>query len=357
MSTGDQVYQAIFRPPAGIPPRPWTYEEMMYNGLLMIVAFMIIVTAIYLPWINDSSCVARVASWSGRESSFNKQNFLQYQPQESKASLTQFSRDLSGRESGQHGAVMILENMFTGLATLSIPQRPIYSIAKLAAESKSEDDGKTFTAVYKHRFPMVTMSGKQGTAEEIYMTVYMAQTLAKEKGVLILNGVMEDSPAFEALNLLVKDGILAWNPVDLFQKGDETWISAKFAAVNTAKSVSEYLYDIINRYLNLSDVPIKYYVISKEREDELRRAYKSDKTFKVENTTTAIHGAVLKVLFPDIKLTLPTPTHLSTSPSPSVSPAGVISTPVDVAITPVSLPRTEDEIYAQAIEFLNDYIL
>ncbi len=332
------LYERIFRPPPGLTPIPWTYNEILFSSLLMIVAFMIIVTAIYLPWIDSDTCSApRLRSRS---------HALPYPtPRESKMSLTQFSRDLSGRESGQHSAVMVMEPMFTGLSVLSIPSRPVYSIAKLAAESKAAPDDK-FVPVYKHHFPMITVSGKKSTAEELCMTVRMAQTLVKPNGTLIMNGMDQDSEAFDALGTLVTEGVLKWNPADLYKSADETWISAKFIAVNPEKCVSEHIYDEMYRYLGLSDSANTYFVISKTREDELRRAYKSDTSFRVTNTTTAILGAVLKVLFPDIRLALD-------RPNPSVA------LPVDPAAPTPSVDATpmEETIYFRALDFLDDYIL
>lgn len=337
------------------PRQPWTTDALLYNVLLIIVAFMIVVTAIYLPQIEDSSCSSWCCRSTSRATSTHQaqrsDHPLPFQPQESKASLTQFSREKNGAASGANSAVMILENLFTGLASLSIPHKPIYSVAKLAAEAQSRDNDATFTLLHKNRFPMVTVSGKRGTAEEIYMTVYMAQTLAREHAVLILNGLTDaSSPAFEALNQLTKDEVLEWNPSDLYQHGDETWISARFKSVNTSKSVSEHLYDILYRYLDLAGSSVRYYVISKEREEELRRAYKNDQTFTVTNLTTAFHAAVLKVLFPDLKIELVEPPLL-----PVISVSAVSSSLPDLSPQPQT--PSEDDIYRQALDFLKDFIL
>lgn len=340
----------------GVPPavrrrteRPWTASEFLYNALLLVVAFMVIVTAIYWPWINDdancSSWCCRTGPTRTRHSpkSSTPDNRMAFTPQESKATLTQFSREQNGATSGSNTAVMILENLFTGLTTLSIPHQPLYTVSKLAAEVKSGDQGTTFTPVHKNRFPMVTMSGKQGTAEDIYMTVYMAQTLARENALLILNGLDDDtSPAFEALNNLVKDEIIDWQTADLYHHGDETWASARFKSIQPNKSVSEHLYDVLYRYLDLSGSPVRYYTISKEREEELRRAYKGDQQFVVHNITTAFHGAVLKVLFPGLTLVLMDPVAVT----PDVVP-GTSSVPED----------PEEVTYQNALEFLRTFIL
>lgn len=331
--------------------RPWSANEVLYNVLLLVVACMVIVTAIYWPVINgDAGC----GSWCCRygESSSDDTNRashreatarLPFQPQESKASLTQFSREQNGAVSGANSAVMVVEAMFTGLAVLSIPHKPLYSISRLAAEAQSSDNDTTFTFQHKHQFPMVTVSGKRGSAEELFMTVYMAQTLARPGAVLILNGLTDEhSAAFAALLQLVQAGVLAWQPTDLYRHGTETWASARFQAVNPSKAVSEYLFEMMARFLELSGTPVRYYVISKEREDELRRAYKHDTLFTVHNVTTACHGAVLKVLFPALRL--------------EVRPPPPLPSPLSVT-TPTASPTAEDLIYPRALEFLQKYIL
>jgi hypothetical protein len=129
--------------------------------------------------------------------------------------------------------------------------------------------------------------------------------MARPGAVLVMNGVdSPESPAFSALNKLVNNGVVEWDEADLFINGNERWISAKMKAVDTSKSVSEYLYDVIYKYLQLKSSPTVYYVTSREREDELRIAYKNDKQFRVTNITTVIHGMILKVLFPAIELVI-----------------------------------------------------
>ena len=48
-----------------------------------------------------------------------------------------------------------------------------------------------------------------------------------------------------------------------------------------------------------------YYQTSFIREFEVREAYKTDASFTIVNITSAIHGAVLKAMFPSITLHLP----------------------------------------------------
>lgn len=291
--------------------RPWTSNEVLFNILMMVVAFIIIVTGIYLP---DIHCT----HWCCDNKVANKLDSidLTYKPQESKRTLSQFGRDLNG----SNGVVMVMENMFSGLANLSIPHNPIYTIAKLAAEIK---DG---VPLRKHKFPLITVSGKRGSVQELYMTVYMAQTLATPKASLILNGLTEtSSAAFDTLTLLVRDEIIDWNPADMYTHNEEVWVSARFKNIDTSKSVSEYMHDIMTRYLELSGSSVRYYLISKEREDELRNAYKSDTEYTVTNITTAFHAAVLKVLFPNLKILM--------------------------------TEHPDDPVYVNSVEFLNRFIL
>ena len=125
--------------------RPWTSSEVLYNVLLMVVAFMVLVTAIYWPWIHDDQCTSWCCRSSDRASTNavdargrSSEHRLPFEPRESKVSLSQFSRDKNAAESGSSSAVMVLDNLFTGLATLMVPHKPLYTISKLAAEQSQQ---------------------------------------------------------------------------------------------------------------------------------------------------------------------------------------------------------------------------
>jgi hypothetical protein len=275
---------------------------MSIYALILVGGILMVVLSIYLSGMIDCSAWCCVTT---RTDDIRMHSTLKYEPHESKVTLQQFSRDKNGTESGSSNALMIMENMYSGIATLFIPHNPLYEISRKAAEVTTSSDGKVFTPVHKHNFPMVTMCGKKGTPDDIYATVFMSQTMARPGAVLVMNGVdSPESPAFSALNKLVNNGVVEWDEADLFINGNERWISAKMKAVDTSKSVSEYLYDVIYKYLQLKSSPTVYYVTSREREDELRIAYKNDKQFRVTNITTVIHGMILKVLFPAIELVI-----------------------------------------------------
>ena len=81
----------------------------------------------------------------------------------------------------------------------------------------------------------------------------------------------------------------------------DRWVcvyNPEFKHVCTSALVSWVLQD----FLDIRDDPTDYYRISDAREAELRHFYKNDKTFRVRNVTGAIHGLVLKLLLPKIKL-------------------------------------------------------
>ena len=97
--------------------------------------------------------------------------------------------------------------------------------------------------------------------------------------------------------------------------------------------MSEYLNDIMCRFMKIDAInnPIQYYVTSRERETEIYQAYKADKSFMVDNVTSAIHGAVLKSLFPSMQI--------------------VISSDA------IQKSQQEIELYPNAIDFFQRYIL
>jgi len=282
--------------------------------LYIFFGLILITTCIYLPDMSiceNWCCAARTSASSPGSGRWGKKP-----PKQINKSLNQFSREISGG----HSALMVLENMHSGLATLSVSHKPLYNLAKLAANNS------------KNKFPLVTVSGKKGTAEDLYMTVYIAQALAKENATIIMNGfTSEDSPASQAWQELVKTEVISWNVSDLFQNKEETWVSGKFRKIDVNKAVSEYVYDIIYRYLDLAQSSIRYYVISKEREEELRQVYKNDKSYEVNNITTVFHAAVLKILFPDIIINI--------VPSTSV------------------IDSVDTDKYEKALTFLTTYIL
>jgi len=304
---------------------------MLWDITWIIVALMIIVTAIYLPKIED--CDGWCCSSTTREGrALSDSVTLPYLPSESKQPLHKFSREAGANESGSRDGVMILENFYTGLTTLNIPHQPVFNVARLASDIRPEaaENSGIYTYVHKNRYPLVALSGKKGSADEIYMTAYMAQALSKTGSTLIVNGMTPDSPAFQAWSKLVVNGIIHWRSEDLYHHDTEHWASGTFKDIDPKKCVSEYLYDMMSEFVELGDSKTRYYIISKEREDELRKAYRQDRRFVVNNTTSAFHAATLKVIYPSLNVS-------------------------------VEALESEDEaeqaIYAKATAFLETYIL
>ena len=326
-------------------------RTLLFDVLWIILGFIVIVTAIYLPLID--TCNGWCCSSSSRKSEHVSGVYrLPYQPRESKQSLQKFTRQTGQKNSGQNSAVMILENFFSGLSTVSISHQPIFNIARLAAELRPESsnivEGK-FTYRHKNQFPLIALSGKKGSTEEIYTAAYLAQALAKPNATVVMNGVTADSSAFHAWSRLVHDGIMHWKTEDLYHKDGEHWVVGTYKDLQTKKCVSEYLHDRMSAYVNLgqnegTDLPKTktYYVISKEREEELRRAYEKDRHFTVTNLTTAFHAATLKIIYPKLNVTI------DDKSLPALTPK-------------VSVKEIEEDVettrYRKALQFLETYIL
>jgi hypothetical protein len=143
----------------------------------------------------------------------------------------------------------------------------------------------------------------------------------------------------------VHDGVVHWKTEDLYHKDGEHWVVGTYKDLQTQKCVSEYLHHCMSDYVGLHNtdeadkkesISKTYYLISKEREDELRRAYETDRQFTVNNLTTAFHAATLKVMYPKLNVTM------DTSALPPQAAAE---------------ESTEEAQYRKALQFLEQYIL
>jgi hypothetical protein len=307
-------------------------NHFLFGVLWIFLGVLIMISGIFLPDINTCNgwCCARSAANKSGVLELKTSEPIPFQPQESKVSLNQYARE---QGNGKGGAVLVLENFFSGLATLNISHQPIYNIAKIAAEvrSNNSENNVTYTYIHKNKFPLIAISGKKGTAQEIYMAAYMGQALAREKdSVLIINGMTAYSPALEAWTRLVDEGLIHWQTTDLFHNETEDWAKGTYAKIDSNKSSSQILCEILSGYLNLDESKVQYYSISKEREEELRKAYATDKKFMVNNITTVFHAAVLKVIYPTLNITV----------------SELVSDIVE-----------DQELYPKAVEFLEKYIL
>jgi len=281
----------------------------MENVILVILGMMIIVTAIYLPDIHTCTSWCCTSSRTGRSRS-TQNDTIPYHPSLSDKNIRDFSREWGESSSGSKSGVSILENFMTSLMTLHIAHQPIYNIARLAAEVRAEN-GDTVKYLHKNMFPLIALSGKKGNADEIYMTSYLSQALCKTGGALIMNGMTPDSPALVAWRKLIQNDIIHWKETDLFQNQGEYWAVGTFKQINANKCASEYMYDMMKYYTTQTEdetkpvdieQPVRYYIISREREDEIRKAYKDDKTYTITNVTSAFHAAILKILIPGISI-------------------------------------------------------
>jgi len=254
-------------------------------------------------------------------------SLIPYQPQSCELTLKSYCKQQHGKYSDTLSAVNVMDNFLSGLTVLSVPHQPIYSICKLATLRNNESG-----FVHKNTYPFIGISGKRGSRFELYATAFLSQALLRPKNsVLVLTGVTsQDSPAFQAWNDLIQDGIVHWYQTDIFQNGSEFWVKGTMKAIEKKTSVSEYLNILFCKYINVTS-NIRYYVTSREREDEIFKAYQNDVSFFVDNVTSAIHGCVLKCLFPKITLS--------------------------IADEPRALVAEEKELFPDAIEFLQSYFL
>jgi hypothetical protein len=305
---------------------------MLGDIALILIGFFIMVTSIYFPLIDSCDGYCCSSSSSSRQKDVADVG-IPYKVTPHAQPLNKYTRQLD-KDAVTPKAVMVLENFFSGLSTLSIAHHPIYNMARIAAEAKlnnAYDDKSGYTSMNKNKFPIVAISGKKGTSDEIYYTAVVSQALAKPNASIVINGMTSESPAFEAWSRLVRDGLIHWKTEDLFNHETETWAKGTYKTINVNTSVSEYIVTVITDYLKpviVDESSTIYYTISKEREDELRVAYKNDKKVTVNNVTGVYHATVLKVLYPTINVTIESCANAD-----------------------------EEAVFTKAVEFLNTYIL
>ena len=309
-------------------------RQIFWYLMLFFLGFIVIIASIYGTRMYDCSdyCCQRVplskSRWGGDV--FGK-------PKASVESLTNFSRK-SQKDSGSDETLAVLMPFFSTLRMLSIPHQPIYTVASYAATSKNN------MFPYRNRFTLITVSGKTGRAFELFATIYLAQLLARPNGVVILSGVTPDSEAAMAWMQLIEAGILHWSKEDLYEHDDQIWVKGRFKQVesNMSKCVSEYLQEVLNRYLELDNnvTRTRYYFTSKEREDEIREVYQRDTSYLIRNVTGLYHGMILKVLFPSMKIVI-----------------GSFESSFDVMVSVDPAMLEEQQLFEKGSEFLRKYIL
>lgn len=273
--------------------------QVIIEFAFIVLMAIITVTALYWPFI--STCNGYCCNTARTtENKVDTPDAIPYQVHESSQPLSRYSRSVGGRP-----GIAVLNTFYRGLASITIEHQPIYTIAKLAAQVRPESNDKQPTFINKNKFPVITVSGAHGTEQEIYDTVIMAQALAKAQGVVIVNEVKPNSAAWRAWQRLVLDGVVHWQEEDLLAHENQVWVKGQYKNLNTNTAVSEYLYDIMRRFVKIDEADeTVYYVISQTRENEIRESYQRDTSFTVTNLTTAFHAAVLKVLFPKIQIVM-----------------------------------------------------
>jgi len=317
----------------------------MSNQITAVFIFCIFVTLFVLLFLpgNSEKCTGWCCNESNSltDSVYDSNLLIPFNPRESDFSLIDYCTEENGKLSGTDTAVNILENFVPGIFTVNIKHNPIQEICKLVAqrtpETMNSDKGNF---IHKNNYHLVGISGKKGSAFEIFATAYVSQAFLKPKGIIIINGMVNNNcPAFQAWNQLVSAKVVHWHSQDLFTFEDEIWVKGVLQSDRSSKCMSEYMSEIIYKYLDSSlfniamfhrnSNRIRYYVTTMERELEIFRAYKNDHTYIVDSVTSGIHACVLKSLFPKMQIQFKEGSH-----------------------------RTEEEkqFYPKILQFINTYI-
>ena len=225
--------------------------------------------------------------------------------------------------------INVLRMFIPSLTAISVDHQPIASILKLAGQRNEAE-----ALVHQNSFEFLGLAGEHGNRFELFATIYLSQALLQPNAIIVLSGVYSaTTEAFHAWFDLMKAGVIHWQTKDAWMNGSDCWVLGRLKGQERQKSMSEYLNDIMCRFMKIDAInnPIQYYVTSRERETEIYQAYKADKSFMVDNVTSAIHGAVLKSLFPSMQI--------------------VISSDA------IQKSQQEIELYPNAIDFFQRYIL
>ena len=320
----------------------------MLSAPILCFLLLFLGTLIFFMFAEPSRC----NGWCCRVNGTRVLNDMK--PNELSVTLKSYCKEEHGKYSNTLSGVNIMDTFLSGLSVLSIPHQPIYSICKLAAQKNN---------IHKNVYPFIGISGKQGNRFELYATAFLSQALLRPKNaVIIMTGMTStESPAFQAWHDLIQNDIVHWYEQDIFRHGEDCWVKGTMKSIDQKTSVSEYINHIFCQYLHTSSTAgerlshprresckgsngstagerllkhgstVRYYVTSREREDEIIKAYKNDTSFVVDNVTSAIHGCVLKILLPHITL--------------SIAQEGR------------GLIEEERRLFPRAIEFLQAYIL
>jgi hypothetical protein len=187
-------------------------------------------------------------------------------------SITSFIRNVALAKSHTNLPVPILsigEPLYNGLFVLQT-NLSLFSLAKMGLELKNEQ--------YKHRhnFEVITIS----SFRELFLP--FIKLLAQPK-----------------CHLICKSQI---NLKQIAKLDDTLFV---YELEQEKRCVSQVIFNTIYRECKLDQMPhITYYVTSTQREEEVRVAYKDDRSFIVRTVTGLIHACVLKAMFPDINIVI-----------------------------------------------------
>ncbi len=259
-------------------------SRFFWDVCIILLGFLVITTAVFMPDIKCSGYCCRTSSRLGASASGR----APFHALPSEQSLAAVARAKGARS----GALTVLGAFHQSLTNLDVKHHATYNMLKLGSQKR-----------YKSRFGLITVNGTKGTAADIYGSVLAAQLLARDTdSLIVLNGAdSKESPAFVAWSQLATDGVVHWPTSAVSVHKNQHWIAGTYQKLEP--TMSKVLLAIFEARLpELKQTKTVFYATSKEREDEIRAAYSNDRSAKVTNTTSAIHAAVLKVLFPAIKV-------------------------------------------------------
>lgn len=274
----------------------------------MFIGFILLTTCVFIDSINqpcNGFCCLRhdKVDWSE----------VDFQIEIMDKPVTTFTRNIALSKS--HGPVpvpvfTIMKPLFQGLVTVGVQHNPIFNIARIALEVK-QDYQSTANMVgalhHKNKYLVITLSGEKGSVEDLYFCIKMSTILARPHATLVMDMPNDESNAMSAWKKAVEEGIVHWDNKVYNYEASNSWVKGEYKDISVDRCVSQVILEVILEYLKVEpDEDIIYYVTSFEREDELRVAYKDDRSIKLMPTvTSAINAIVVYCMFPDIKINMP----------------------------------------------------
>ncbi len=165
-----------------------------------------------------------------------------------------------------------------GLMNQYIGNKPLYHLGRMLLENREGNHSKFY------QFFNVLAIGPISDKALFNAILQLSFLLTKRNAFIILETDMET-------DLLIK------------QSDHWVWNEKYFNAKEHEVSV---IVKMIYQFADLDKIPYIQHVynVSEERYKEIRKAYGQDKHFTVVNVTSAIHGILLKMMFPTIGLRL-----------------------------------------------------